>query len=65
MEFKDLMIYYFGPGFNDTSKLMNVDHELKKLFKSPLPDAYEVNEYALKFAEKYGFSEEQLNASGH
>ncbi|CAK81681.1 unnamed protein product (macronuclear) [Paramecium tetraurelia] len=65
MEFKDLMIYYFGPGFNDTSKLINVDQELRKLFKTPLPDAYEVNEYALKFAEKYGFSEEQLNASGH
>ncbi|CAD8159986.1 unnamed protein product [Paramecium pentaurelia] len=65
MEFKDLMIYYFGPGFNDTNKLINVDQDLKKLYKTPLPDAYEVNEFALKFAEKYGFSEEQLNASGH
>ncbi|CAD8145488.1 unnamed protein product [Paramecium pentaurelia] len=65
MEFKDLMIFYFGPGFNDTSKLLNVDQNLKQLYRTPLPDAYEVNEFALKFAEKYGFSEEQLNASGH
>ncbi|CAD8064807.1 unnamed protein product [Paramecium sonneborni] len=65
MEFKDLMIFYFGPGFNDTSKLMNVDQELKLLYQNPLPNAYEVNEFVLKFAEKYGFSEEQINASGH
>lgn len=65
MEFKDLMVFYFGPGLYDTSKLQCVDPELKKLFKNPLPDAFEVNEFALKFSDKYGFSEDQLNACGH
>ncbi|CAD8146392.1 unnamed protein product [Paramecium octaurelia] len=65
MEFKDLMIFYFGPGFNDTNRLLNVDQKIKQLYRTPLPDAYEVNEFAIKFAEKYGFSEEQLNSSGH
>lgn len=65
MEFKDLMVFYFGPGLFDTSKLLCVDPELKKLYKNPLPDAFEVNEFALKFAQKYGFSEEQLNSPGH
>ena len=65
MEFKDLMIFYFGPSFNDTSKLINVDQSLRKLYKTPLPSSDEINEFALKFAEKYGLSEQQLNASGH
>jgi hypothetical protein len=58
MEFKDLMVFYFGPGLYDTNKLLCVDPDLKKLYKNALPDAYEVNEFVLKFAEKYGFSEE-------
>lgn len=52
------MVFFFGPGLYDTNKLLNVDPDMKKLYRNPLPDAFEINEYVIKFAAKYGFSED-------
>jgi hypothetical protein len=64
-EFRDLMVVFFGPVLFDPTKLQGVDPELKNLFKGAIPNALEVNAYALKFAEKYGLTMDQLNAPGH
>ena len=52
------MTVFFGVSVYDVSKLNSVDPELKKLFVNLVPDAIEVNAFALKFAEKYGLTVE-------
>ncbi|CAD8069966.1 unnamed protein product [Paramecium sonneborni] len=61
-QFNNYFQFYFKLDPNDLKK---VSPEIMNLHKTPIPSSSEINEYVKKFAQKYGFSQNQINFAGH